>query len=338
VSAEAEWMGDRRRFDVKMDPFMVRGLRVHPASAGDDEKWAEILHFADNSAVNALVFDTKDELGNVTHETPNYDEPAYLGAARNFFNAELRLYEAKQHGLYTITRIVTFQDPYASLNRNDWALHNSVDGDTWVTVRGLGWMDHTDHRSWEYPIRLGIEACRMGFDEIQFDYVRFPSDGDISTVVYDHPEEAETPEARIETLVGFLSEARERINAEGCAVSADVFGIMMSVRNDQGIGQKIEELSYAVDAISPMIYPSHYGRGWLNLDIPNNYPEEVIREAIESGMIRMEGGALLRPWIQGFAWDTDQVQEALATTSDYNMGWMLWSQLSEYELDWLPTE
>jgi len=335
VSATAEWNGDRRRLDVKMDAFQVRGLRVDPRTAGDDAAFAQILEFADASTVNALVFDTKVELGNVVHEIDGYDEPAAIGALQPVYDAKERLAQAREHGLYTITRIVTFQDPYASLHRNEYALHNSVDGDTWVTWNGLGWMDLTDRGAWEYPIELGVAACKMGFDEIQFDYARFPSDGDIETAVYDDPTMLDA-EGRVAIISEFLSNARERINAAGCALSADLFAIVLSVRDDQGVGQKVEELSATVDAISPMVYPSHYGPGWLNFENPNDHPQEVIDEALNSGMRRMEGGALLRPWIQAFSWTTEQVQEAIATAENLNMGWLLWNQLSYYELDWLP--
>ncbi len=336
-SASAQWNGDRRRLDVKMDAFQVRGLRVEPKTAGDDELFAQILEFADASTVNALVFDTKVELGNVVHEVDGYDEPAAIGSLQPVYDARERIQQAREHGLYTITRIVTFQDPYASLHRNDYALHNSVDGDTWTTWSGLGWMDPTDRGAWEYPIELGVAACKMGFDEIQFDYVRFPSDGDLDTTVYDRPE-ALTAEGRVAVIGEFLTTARERINEAGCAVSADIFAIVLSVRDEQGIGQKVEELSWTVDAVSPMVYPSHYGPGWLNLANPNDHPAEVVGEALESGMIRMEGGALLRPWIQAFSWSADQVREAIATTESLNMGWLLWNQLSYYEMEWLPPD
>lgn len=336
VGTSAEWGGERRRLDLKMDPFIVRGLRVDAATAGDDEAFARILDFADKSTVNALVFDTKIEKGNVTHEVIGYDEPQAIGSLIPAYDAAERLAQAKEHGLYAITRIVTFQDPYASLHRNDYAIH-TADGSTWTTWDGLGWMDPTDAGSWEYPINLGVYACRMGFDEIQFDYVRFPTDGDLSDIVYDQPEATEG-EHRVETIGGFLTEARRRINAEGCAVSADIFGIVMSVRNDQGIGQKVEELSAAVDALSPMIYPSHYGPGWMNLSNPNDHPYDVVGDALQSGMIRMEGGALLRPWLQGFAWDAHEVLASIDAAEDLHMGWLLWNQLSSFELEWLPPD
>jgi len=183
---------------------------------------------------------------------------------------------------------------------------------------------------------MGIEACEFGFDEIQFDYVRFPTDGNTSLAVYDDPEAAATQEGRVATVSAFLATARERINDAGCAVSADIFSIVLSVDNDQGIGQKIEELSASVDAISPMIYPSHYANGWLNLDIPNNYPDEVIREALNYSAGRLVGGAHMRPWLQAFSWSNDQIREAIAVADEFGMGWLLWNSQSEFNQEAIP--
>jgi hypothetical protein len=119
-------------------------------------------------------------------------------------------------------------------------------------------------------------------------------------------------------------------------VSADIFSIVMSVQNDQGIGQKIEELSGVVDAISPMLYPSHYGRGWLNLDNPNDHPREVMVEAYDKSINRLGGGAQMRPWIQAFAWSIDQMLEAIEVTDSYGIGWMLWNSKSEYTQEAIP--
>ena len=196
-------------------------------------------------------------------------------------------------------------------------------------------MDATDPESWTYPIELALEACEIGFDEIQFDYVRFPTDGDLSTTVFDDPN-VTSEEGRVEAIAGFLSEARRQINEAGCAVSADIFSIVLSVPNDQGLGQKIEELSWAVDALSPMLYPSHYSRGWLGFDNPNDHPYEVVHEALSRGATRSEGGALMRPWLQAFAWTPEQVQESIMTAEDLGMGWLLWNATSSYSIDWIP--
>jgi hypothetical protein len=328
------WDGADGRVDVEMEPFIVRGLRVYGFTAEDDETFDELLRIADQTAVNALVFDTKSEGGEVLYRSQNED--AFKSEAiLNLYDVEQRLAQAKAHGLYTITRIVTFQDFFMANYKPEHAITNSETGEPWTNWSGLGWMDPTDPGAWDYPIDLGIEACRLGFDEIQFDYVRFPTDGDLSTTVYDDPG-VTTEEGRVEAVSGFLAEARRRINDAGCAVSADIFAIVLSVTNDQGLGQKIEELSWSVDALSPMVYPSHYTDGWLGFDDPNAHPSEVVGEALTKGVNRSEGGALIRPWLQGFSWTTEQVQESIMKAEELASGWMLWNVLSEYELEWIP--
>jgi hypothetical protein len=313
---------------------MVKGLRVFYDAAGDAAAFAEILRLADNTAVNALVFDTKEEKGRVLYDSavPFARES---GAIEVKYDVRSVLAQAKEHGLYTITRIVAFQDPYATVLNRAAAIKDS-EGNVWTTNQGLGWMDPTNRESWQYPIDLAVEACQLGFDEIQFDYARFPSDGDVSTAQYSIGSvDAAT---RVETIGAFLAEARDQIHEAGCAVSADLFAIVLSVYDDQGIGQRVEELSWTVDAISPMIYPSHYGPGWLNLDNPNDHPAEVVGQALEAGMPRLEGGALMRPWLQAFSWDAAQVLESIAAAELATNGWMLWNAISEFEEDWIPEE
>jgi hypothetical protein len=333
-STSFEWDGTPGRRDQRMEPFIVKGLRIFGYDTTDEE-YLELLRIADETVINAFAFDTKNEFGEVMYLSEDY-EAFPMEAIINKYDVHERLAMAKEHGLYTITRVVTFQDEFAAKNYPERAILNSETGEPWRNHQGIGWMDPTDPESWEYPIRMGIEACRFGFDEVQFDYVRFPTDGDTSKAVYDDPEAAHSAEGRVATIAAFLTEARNRVNAEGCAVSADIFSIVLSVPNDQGIGQKVEELSWAVDALSPMIYPSHYGSGWLNYDVPNNFPEEVVGEALGSSVGRLEGGAHMRPWLQAFGWSTDQVRESIATADSYGMGWLLWNSQSEYDQDWIP--
>ncbi len=316
-----------------MEPFVVKGLRIFGYDTTDGE-YAELLRIADETVINAFNFDTKNEFGEVMYLSEN--ETAFvMEAIINKYDVHERLAMAKEHGLYTITRIVTFQDEFYAKNHPDEAILNIETGEPWRTWQGIGWLDPSDRNSWEYPIALGIEACRFGFDEVQFDYVRFPSDGDLSTTVFDDPNVTD-PAVRIGYIAEFLATARERINSEGCAVSADIFSIVLSVQDDQGIGQKIEELSASVDVLSPMIYPSHYSPGWLDLDNPNNHPREVIGEALGEGAVRLEGGAHMRPWLQAFSWSADQVLEAIDTAESFGMGWLLWNSQSEFQQDWIP--
>jgi hypothetical protein len=143
---------------------------------------------------------------------------------------------------------------------------------------------------------------------------------------------------RVETIAAFLTEAKETLHPMGCAVSADIFGIVMSVSDDQGLGQRVEELSHAVDALSPMVYPSHYSGGWLNLSDPNDHPGTVVGQAMEAGIPKIEGGAVMRPWIQAFYYDGDQMREQYDIADRWGIGYMLWNATSDYDQSWLPSE
>jgi hypothetical protein len=197
-------------------------------------------------------------------------------------------------------------------------------------------MDPTDREAWEYPLDLAVEACELGFNEVQFDYVRFPTDGDLSVVEYDGP--ADSAADRIGTVDAFLDEATRRLHPKGCAVSADVFAIILSVPDDQMLGQHPEDLSWSVDALSPMIYPSHYGSGWLGLDDPNAHPETVIGHALDGGIPRLSGGAVMRPWIQGWGYTKEQLEASIAQAENRGVGWMLWHSSSDHMEEALPLE
>ncbi len=302
-----------------IDPIKVRGLRVGGEAAGDDEKFAQILELADSTAVNSLVFDTKQEGGRVLYDTA-VEAAHEAGAVVPAYDPVTRIAEARQHGLYVITRIVTFEDWFRAESHPDQALHGP-------------WIDPTDRRSWEYPHALAVEACELGFDEIQFDYVRFPS----GEAVEVSGQLDMTQEQRVAAIEGFLAEARELLHPLGCAVSADVFGIIVSTPNDQGIGQRPEELSRQLDAFSPMVYPSHYDDGWRGFDEPNDHPYDVTADAIDSAARRIEEGTVLRPWLQAFWWTNGQIRRSIQAAEDRGVGWILWNALSNFDIAALPT-
>ena len=332
---EVIWEGEETRLDITLEPFVVRAIRVTPEIASKRESLAELLDMIEGTVINSLVFDTKSEGGGV-HYLSEVPEAQATGAILGSYDPEMAIAMAKERGLYTITRIVTFQDAPRARLRPEHAVQNSATGGIWTTFSGHGWMDPTDEGAWTYPIELALEACRLGFDEIQFDYVRFPTDGDLSTVQYDAGEM--NSDVRLAAIRDFLSTARDAIHEEGCAVSADIFAIVMSVSDDQGLGQRPEELSGAVDAISPMIYPSHYSPGWLGFDDPNSFPYEVTDQALDAGGPRLIGGAVLRPWLQAFSYTASQVLATIEAAEDGGDGWMLWHAASDYTRDMFPRE
>ncbi len=303
-----------------LEPLVVRGLRVSPDVAADDERFAELLDFADRSTVNALVFDTKDESDAVLYQT-EVDFAFELGVVNPVYDPKARLAQARDHGLYTVTRIVTFEDAA-------WA-----DGAPEAKLAGA-WVDAADPDNWRYPIDLAVEACRIGFDEVQFDYVRFPS-GRTSVIAADLV--PATVEARSGAIAEFLGRAQAQLAAEGCAVSAAIFGIVMSSETDERLGQTPESVSAVVDAVSPMLYPSHYNSGWLGFDDPNDHPGPVVAHALDTGSSRVATDTAIRPWIQGFYYGSENVLAQINEAEARGAGWIIWNFSGNYALDWLPS-
>ena len=320
VGAESTWDGSNAFTQMAIEPRRLRALRIGAEAAGNDERFAAALALADETAINAFVFDTKQEGGKVFYETA-VTEAHEAGAVVNVYDPAERLAQAKEHGLYTITRIVTFEDSYRAAFKPEEA----YDGK---------WINPTNPAAWEYPIALGVEACQLGFDEVQFDYVRFPSE-DAAQI---SGQLEMTEEERTAVIEGFLQAASERIHAEGCAVSADVFAIVVSASNDQGIGQRPEELTRHLDAFSPMVYPSHYSPGWLGFDDPNDHPYDVTSDAIQDAQERTEQGVVLRPWLQAFWWTNEQIRTSIQAAEDLGVGWILWNAVSNFDRAALPTD
>jgi len=317
------WMPGSVAFDgtvpavsVALEPRVVRALRVSRSVAADDDAFARLLELTDLSTVNALVFDTKDESGSVLYATDVVEAHA-IGAVSPRYDPIALVSAAKYHDLYTITRIVSFEDDYRAGVRGNLKLA----GD---------WLDPTNRETWEYPLDLAVEACGFGFDEIQFDYVRFPT----SDAAQDR--KPQTQAERTATVAAFLAQARDLLHPLGCAVSAAIFGIVMSAPDDQGIGQRPEDLTGIIDAVSPMLYPSHYSLGWLGYDDPNDHPGPVIADALDDGTPRFDDITIVRPWLQAFYYTPGQILAEIDEAESRGLGWILWNATGNYQLDWLP--
>lgn len=306
-------------FEVVLEPRIVRALRVSKYVAAEPDEFAALVELASTTVVNALVFDTKDETGEVLYET-DVAEAHELGAVNPMYDPKEALQAARNAGLYTITRIVTFED----------RIKSGLDAE--AKLAGW-WLDPLHKPNWDYPIALAVEACELGFDEIQFDYVRFPT-GKAAAAA--SAKRSLTQEDRVGAIADFLTEATSTLHSMGCAVSADIFGIVLSSPTDEGIGQRPEELSGVVDALSPMIYPSHYSPGWLGYDDPNDHPGPVVARALDDGAPRFVGHALMRPWLQAFYYNGSQIRTEIAMAEERGFGWILWSAGGSYSRSALP--
>lgn len=319
TTTEVSWDPAGGLMVIQIAPRAIRGIRVWAEAAGDDDHFASLLALADQTAIDALVFDTKDA-GMVLYET-QVAQAVEMGAVEPAYDPSLRIAQAREHQLYLVTRIVVFED-------RPWVDHHPED-----KLAGP-WVDPRSEAAWDYNIALGVEACEMGFDEIQFDYVRFPAGrtADVSG------QRDLTEDERVRAIASFLARARAAISAAGCAVSADIFSIVVSSPDDQGIGQRPEEISAQVDVLSPMIYPSHYSPGWLGYPDPNAAPYEVTADAIDDSLPRLAPGASLRPWLQAFWWSNAQIRQAIQAAEDRGVGWILWNVVSNYDAEAIPTD
>ena len=171
--------------------------------------------------------------------------------------------------MYLIGRIVVFEDPILSAARPSYALMRP-DGSRWLNNGGLGWVNEYDQRVWRYVVGVGVAAAKAGFDEIQFDYVRFPSDGDVSQIVY----RGKRAEPKGTTIARFLRYASSTLHPFGVRVSADVFGL--AATHDLHIGQVPRRVAPYVDALYPMVYPSHFGSGEYGIQDPDSYPGRTV--------------------------------------------------------------
>ena len=243
-------------------PLSMRGLHVTMALASIPGKLDEYLKVP---GLNTVQLDVKDENGDVGFVPSAVPFAKAIGAAKPYYKPRQAALLARKRGVYLIGRIVCFEDPVLSAARPAMAVQRT-DGSRWVNHAGLGWADPYNRDVWRYIGDLAVASARLGFDEIQLDYVRFPTDGDVEAIRY--PSQTTTPMGWV--VPEFVQYVATRLKPTGARLSADVFGL--SATRDLGIGQIPRRISRYLDAIYPMVYPSHYGPGEHGLDDPNASP------------------------------------------------------------------
>jgi hypothetical protein len=242
------------------------------------------------------------------------------------------------HDVYAIARQVVFKDTPLAEARPDLAVADAVTGGPWRDMNGVAWVNPFSEDVWTANIDLAAELVGRGFDEIQFDYVRFPTDGDIEAM--DFGREV-TESVRVETIAGFLGEARANLAAGGARVGADVFGFTL-ILDDIGIGQNVGRIAEVVDYVCPMVYPSHFPNGSIAVDgHPNDFPYETIEISLGAGEEKVAGlMGKLRPWLQDFSlpgmsdYGPAEVRAQIdAAEANGAAGWMVWNAASVYHED-----
>jgi hypothetical protein len=312
-----------------LPPPMAKGIHLSIWAASSMDRVKEALDLVEKTELNALQLDVKDETGSVGYPTGvRWAREAGSYREGQGMEVEKVLDKCWYHGVYTIGRVVCFKDPTLARRRPDLAVRNPQGG---LWEGGL-WLDPYSKEVWDYILDLCIEAARKGFREIQLDYVRFPSDGDVTTCVYP----SRDGRSQTEVITDFIKYIRDGIKPYGVVLSADVFGLTASEHGEMGIGQDLSSMARYLDYLCPMVYPSHYGQWEYGIKNPEASPYETVLESLKDFKKRLEGtGCRLRPWLQDFSlrvkYGPAQVRAQMKAC--YELGieeWLLWNPNSEY--------
>jgi hypothetical protein len=310
----------------------VKGIYVGSNQPGIPKYLNNLVALADRTEINGFVVDVKDDWGLLTYSAnvPLAQKLGLIDKTR-IPDVDSLLATLQEHNIIPIARVVCFKDKSLAKKRPDLAIQ-SKKGGMWADYKGLNYTNPYNHEVWEYLVEIAEDAARHGFREIQFDYVRFPTDGPISQAVY--PGQYCS---KVDCIAGFLAFAHQRLEKLGVWVSADVFGIVIEDTKDTlTIGQKYDKVAQNVDIVCPMVYPSHYTAGSYNLDNPNASPYELITAAMKQTTERLAGtGAMGRPWLQDFTLGVKygvpevKAQIKAAEEQGYNE-WILWDPSLTY--------
>ena len=245
----------------------------------------------------------------------------------------------KSKNIYTIARIVTFKDELQASNNPDYAIKKS-DGTIWRNHDDMAWVDPYDKRAHEYTITIAQEAAKVGFDEINFDYIRFPAKSGLKF------SKDNTQENRLKAITDFLSLAQNRLRKYGVFISVDTYGNICWSNDDNNIGQTVTSLAAHADYLAPMLYPSGFASGSFYFDYPSEHPHAVVYRSIKNIKDRIDSSRI-RPWLQYFKDYSDrkkvyrkfEINEQIRATEDVNTsGWMMWSPSSRYHLNYFIKE
>lgn len=339
-------------------PQIIKAVYATSWSANSEPKLKYLINLIKETELNAIVIDVKDYSGYIAYNT-ELELPRKYNAMEERIPALNKLIKRlHDNGIYVIGRISIFQDQRLALARPDLALTSSSTGKIWGDNKGLAWMDTASQEVWDYNIEIAREILTRGFDEANFDYIRFASDGKLNDII--HPIWNEKT-LKTHVVRDFFQYLRERLPND--RISADLFGLVTVNTDGLGIGQHLEFAWPNFDAIAPMVYPSHYFKGFIGIEKPAEHPYEIIKYSMEAAIrriINFEKGfgasttppaTKLRPWLQDFDLGADYdaemvlaqiqaVNDAASTTgrADLIGGWMLWNPSNIYTREALKTE
>lgn len=317
-------------------PEKVKALYMSSWVAGSENFRNSLVKIVDQTELNAVVIDIKDSTGRIGFAI---DDPYIkeIGSVENRIK-NIRSLTNLLHskGIYIIGRVSVFQDPYLTNLKPEWAIKRMSDGKVWKDRKGLSFLDPTNKEVHKYILTIALDSYNEGFDEINFDYIRYPSDGDMKDINYNLAQ-GKTRSDNLEEFFKYLSQEIKK--AGDIPISADVFGLTTEAKDDMGIGQVWEKIIPHFDFICPMVYPSHYPAGHAGYKNPALYPYEVISRALQGANTKTkaigENTDKIRPWLQDFdlgaTYTKDLVRAQMKATYDNGLdSWMLWDPSNKY--------
>jgi hypothetical protein len=328
--------------EVRLIPLTPRALYLSFYGVGSKVLRGPAMKLIEETELNALVIDVKGDRGMIPYRS-SVRLAAEVGAQKIITVRDIEGLMAyfKGKGVYTIARIVVFKDDLLAAARPDLAVKTPT-GEPWRDRENLAWVDPFRREVWDYNVQIAVEAAKLGFDEIQFDYVRFP---DSHSPRFSQPS---TEEARVAAITGFLQEASARLAPYNVFTAADIFGYVCWNQNDTDIGQKLEPILAAVDYLSPMLYPSGFQFGIPGYRNPVQNPHEIVYLSLKNAQERTRVSTLrFRPWLQAFKdyafdrrpFNVKEIRDQINAADKFgSQGWMLWNPVNCYSPEPLRKE
>ncbi len=315
----------------------------------------QVVDVIDTTEVNAIVIDIKDFSGTISFPTDNPKLFGTQGTGCKATGVKEFIEELHKKNIYVIGRVTVFQDNIMTKLRPDLAVKRASDGGTWKDYKGISFIDVGAKEHWDYIVELSKESYALGFDEINFDYIRFPSDGNMKDIAFSHSDGNNKPES----LRKFFEYLHSQLKDTGLVTSADLFGMTTTNHDDLNIGQVLEKALPYFDYVAPMVYPSHYPNNYNGWPNPDDYPHDLVYFVMKAGADRAEllrtatttppeiakrvGKHQLRTWIQDFDYGGDygpvEVREQINASVEAGVdSWMLWAPSNRYTVGALKSE
>ncbi len=319
-------------------PKSLKAIYMSSWVAGTPSVRDGLIRLAEETEINAIVIDVKDYTGHISFAVNN-PELARYGSAdpSRIKDIDALIAELHDKNIYAIARVAVFQDNFLARKRPDLAVKRASTGSIWSDNKGIAWLDTASPEVWKYSLLVAQEAADRGFDEINFDYIRFPSDGPVSDASYPHYRPSEETKAdAVRRYYAYIAKHKEKL---GVPVSGDLFGMVLTETSDLNIGQILENGLEYFDYVAPMIYPSHYPNGFNGWKKPATVPYELVKFVSDAGFARAVAASTtpdkIRPWLQDFDigadYTADMVRAQIRATYDAGLdSWMLWAPSNKY--------